>query len=170
MVVTLNDVTDQFAREAEIRMAHETLDDAIESLDEGFALYDAEDRLITSNSRYRNFNKVCADIIQPGMRFRDLVETKFKRGSYYGDADAVEQWLKQHKERRFTEYGVGYEFKQSDGRWVHYVNQPDASGRHGRDLDGYYNAKGDGTLVARKRGFDPQDFGSVANTDNGQSR
>ena len=44
----------------EVAEARQRLIDAIESISEGFALYDAEDRLVLCNSRYR-------ELLYPGL-------------------------------------------------------------------------------------------------------
>src|SRR3546814_11225734 len=47
--------------EAELRRADQRLRDAIESLGEGFVLWDRENRLVLCNSRYRDFYGPVAD-------------------------------------------------------------------------------------------------------------
>jgi PAS domain S-box-containing protein len=122
-IASMVDLTEQLDREEALQRAHETLEDAIESLSAGFALYDADDRLITCNSRYQEFNQLCSDILKPGLKFEDLVRTGAERGKYPGDSEEVEAWLKAHKDNRYASYGGGFEFRQSDGRWVSYSNQ-----------------------------------------------
>ncbi len=56
----------------EVAEARQRLVDAIESISEGFALYDAEDRLVLCNSRYREIlYPGIADAVVPGTPFRD---------------------------------------------------------------------------------------------------
>ena len=69
------DLTERKAREEELNDARETLSDAIESLSEGFALYDKDERLITCNSRYKEFHTKCADVIEPYVKWSDVIET-----------------------------------------------------------------------------------------------
>jgi len=127
-IVSMIDLSEEREREKALQQAHETLEDAIESLSEGFALYDADDRLITCNSRYREFNEICSDILVPGMPFRKLVLTSAERNIYSGGMDEVQAWLKEHEANRYASYGGGFEFKQSDGRWLLYSNQPTRQG------------------------------------------
>ena len=54
------------AREAGLRHAREILEDAIESLSEGFALYDRNDRLVLCNERFREYNEIAADRLASG--------------------------------------------------------------------------------------------------------
>ncbi len=53
----------------EIREARARLTDAIETISEGFSLYDAEDRLVVCNSRYRELFASHADVMVPGTPF-----------------------------------------------------------------------------------------------------
>jgi PAS domain S-box-containing protein len=127
-IVSMIDLTEEREREEALQRAHETLEDAIESLSEGFALYDSDDVLITCNSRYREFNEICSDILKPGMRFKELVLTSAARNKYSRGIEEVDAWLKEHEANRYASYGGGFEFKQSDGRWVLYSNQPTRQG------------------------------------------
>ncbi len=45
-------------------------------MSDGFVMFDAEDRLIACNSRYRDFYRISAPFIQPGARFEDIMREK----------------------------------------------------------------------------------------------
>ena len=47
--------------------------DAIESISEGFALYDADDRLVMCNNRYREIYDLSADLLVTGVKFEDYI-------------------------------------------------------------------------------------------------
>ena len=53
----------------EIALAREMLANAIESLSEGFALYDEDHRLVMCNRHYRELNEPVAELIKPGMKW-----------------------------------------------------------------------------------------------------
>src|SRR3546814_6810116 len=88
------------AKEAELREARETLQDAVESLTLGFALYDTEARLMMCNQRYREFNFMSADMLVPGTRWIDFIRTGAERGQYLGAEGRVEAWLAERRELR----------------------------------------------------------------------
>jgi PAS domain S-box-containing protein len=69
-----------------VRSAHHALVDGIESLEDGFLLYDADDRLVLSNQRLLELVPAVADVIKPGVRFEDVVRVAAARG-YYPGAD-----------------------------------------------------------------------------------
>ncbi|MFN8924533.1 MAG: PAS-domain containing protein, partial [Rhodospirillales bacterium] len=43
---------------------------AIESIPDGFVMFDADDRLVVCNARYRDYYAVTGDAIRPGARFQ----------------------------------------------------------------------------------------------------
>jgi len=125
IVITWRDVTERREREQALAHAHETLEDAVESLSEGFALYDADDRLVVCNRRYRAMNRICADIVKPGMRFADLIWTGFERGEYAVPRAQVERWLADYENVRSSAGSIlGFEYENSQGRWYSYSSQP----------------------------------------------
>ncbi|MFQ5766244.1 MAG: PAS-domain containing protein, partial [Rhodospirillales bacterium] len=80
------DVTRLKTSEEELRNSQEQFLGAVAALQEGFALYDADDRLVVCNDEYRRLHPKMEDILKPGMRFEDLVRTNIKRGM---NADAI---------------------------------------------------------------------------------
>ena len=48
--------------------------EALESISEGFTLYDADGVLVACNSRFRDYSGV-PEMVVPGMRFEDLIRT-----------------------------------------------------------------------------------------------
>ena len=63
----------------EIEKARDLLRDAIESLKEGFALYDDDRRLVLFNQRYAEMNKGVADLLQPGLDWEILMRETARR-------------------------------------------------------------------------------------------
>jgi PAS domain S-box-containing protein len=128
VVITWREITERRERQEALAHAHETLEDAVESLSEGFALYDADDRLVVCNRRYRAMNRICADIVRPGMLFSDLIWTGFERGEYPVPREQVERWLADYEEVRASAGSIlGFEYENSHGRWYSYSSQPTRS-------------------------------------------
>jgi PAS domain S-box-containing protein len=65
--VTLAKESENVLRESEARFRG-----AIEGLQEGFALYDANDNLVMCNDEFRNLHTHCPDYIKPGMSFEAM--------------------------------------------------------------------------------------------------
>ena len=55
--------------------AQTRLTDALGSISEGFVLFDADDRMVLCNSRYRELYPGVADLMQPGLEFEHLIKT-----------------------------------------------------------------------------------------------
>lgn len=76
------------------------LSHALESMADGFALFDAKDLLIAYNRRYIELNPSIADVIAPGCSFTDLLKTSVTRQSYMlGDTrpeDFMRWRIKEH--------------------------------------------------------------------------
>ncbi len=115
-VTSLVDLTERKEREAELRQAREVLEDAIESIAEGFALYDKDDRLVMCNTRYQEFNEACADVLRPGLAWEDLIRIGAERGQYVAAVGWIDDWLEEQKVQRGNEKNDKV-FQQSDGRW-----------------------------------------------------
>jgi signal transduction histidine kinase len=61
------------------------LTSAVDSIADGFALYDADDALVFANRAYRDLHASIADLIKPGVRFESLI----RAGLECGDGRAV---------------------------------------------------------------------------------
>ena len=61
-------------------ITNELLAEAFEALEEGIAIYDAEERLVMCNQRYRDLLGPMSDMIRPGMHWRDLIHGCVQRG------------------------------------------------------------------------------------------
>lgn len=102
----------------DVAEARQRLIDAIESISEGFALYDGEDQLVLSNSRYREL--LYSDLaieLTPGTTFEHIIRRSAERG-YIRDAEGrFEEWvagrLSQHRNP-----GEPWVQRRSDGRWI----------------------------------------------------
>src|SRR5262249_61158015 len=77
----------------EIAQARQQLTDALESISEGFFLFDAEDRLVGCNDRFRKLYPGLADVVVPGVTFEQITRAVAERGIVAGIADRDEQWI-----------------------------------------------------------------------------
>ena len=74
----------------EIAQARQQLTDALESISEGFFLFDAEDRLVVCNDRFRELYPGLADVVVPGVTFEQIIRAVAERGIVAGMADRDE--------------------------------------------------------------------------------
>jgi adenylate cyclase len=102
----------------DVAEARQRLVDAIESISEGFALYDREDRLVLCNSRYREIMYPgIADVVVPGTSFETIIRGAAERGLVADARGREEQWaaerLQQHRNP-----GEPHVQRRGDGRWI----------------------------------------------------
>ena len=102
----------------EVAEARQRLIDAIESISEGFALYDAGDRLVLCNNRYRDMlYPGIADSVSPGTQFEAIIRNAVRQGLVEDAKGREEEWiaarLAAHRELNTTlvQHRAG-------GRWI----------------------------------------------------
>ncbi len=93
---TATDVTDLKRVEEALRTSEELFRSALENLQEGFALYDADDRLVTCNDEYRRLLGSVADLLVPGTTFEEINRTAIERGAV---APAIGRAEEHHRDR-----------------------------------------------------------------------
>jgi adenylate cyclase len=97
--------------------ARRRLTDALESISEGFFLFDVEDRLVVCNSRFRELYPGLADIVVPGVAFETILRTVTQRGILTDTAGRTEGWIRERLERHRNPGGPLLHH-QSDGLWI----------------------------------------------------
>lgn len=102
----------------EVATARQRLVDAIESISEGFSLYDVDDRLVLCNSRYREIMYAgIADVISPGTPFDAIVRSAAERGLIADAKGREEEWIAKRIQQHQTP-GDPHVQQRGDGRWV----------------------------------------------------
>ncbi len=100
------------AERAEIQLQH-----AIDGTSEGFALFDAEDRMVLCNERFREIYADVADLYVTGARFEDIVREAARRGVYASDENALEGYVAERLARHGNPSGT-WEQMLSNGQCV----------------------------------------------------
>src|SRR5215469_268841 len=135
---TVSDITERKTQAEALTLARDqaasaqaTLIDAIESLNDAFALFDADDRLILCNRRYAqlltDFDRV-DDIV--GMRFEDIVRLSIAKGEviepqFGGD---VEAWVAERVRRHRNPGPETPNLQTAGGRWFQVTERRTQSG------------------------------------------
>jgi len=117
IVSVRTDITAQKQAERRLHRAREALEDAIESLSEGFALWNQDDELITCNSRYRDFHSAGAEHLVPGVAWTEVMRKGLDQGHFTDAVGREDDWLHDRIQMR-RELMTNLEYEQSDGRWV----------------------------------------------------
>ena len=97
--------------------ASRRLGDAIETINEGFALFDAEDRLLLCNQTYRSLWPAIADEIVPGIGFDEIADRIGETGSSLGEMIAPDRWISERVAQHDVARG-GHVIALADGRWI----------------------------------------------------
>ncbi len=102
----------------EIAEARQRLIDAIESISEGFSLYDQEDRLVLSNMRYKTLlYPGMEDTIKPGILFAEVIQNAAQAGLVEEAVGRVDEWIAERLERHQNPSSTFVQ-RRSDDRWI----------------------------------------------------
>jgi signal transduction histidine kinase len=108
------------------RRAQSMLQDAIEQLEEGFVLFDADDRLIMCNRRYRQLYAGTTAVIGPGWSFEAILRAAVEAREFGEPADR-EAWIAERLAERKTAFGT-LERQLPNGRWILYSDERTSQG------------------------------------------
>ncbi len=90
---------------------------ALDSVDVGFMLFDADGRLVMCNARARDMLKPVEHRLQTGVPFADISAAMVDAGMVdLGDGEGG-GWLRQRVDRRFAPRGA-FDQRLADGRWL----------------------------------------------------
>src|SRR5262249_5872025 len=92
--------------------------DAIESISEGFCLYDADDKLILFNSRYPEMlHGGATDVIERGVSFETIARSAAANGLIPDARGRVDEWVAGRLEQHRNPKGTHLQ-RRADGRWI----------------------------------------------------
>ena len=92
--------------------------EAIESISEGFAYYDADDKLILCNSCYREMLHPGEDAeFHAGMSFENIIRRSAARGDIADAAGRVEEWVAQRLSQHRSP-GPPQVQRRANGQWI----------------------------------------------------
>ena len=112
----------------EIAEARQRLVDAIESISEGFALYDKDDCLVLSNSRYRELlHPGSDDIPQPGTSFANIIRAAAESGLVCEADGRIDEWIPQRLAQHRDPRGPQLQRRGKD-RWIQISERKTADG------------------------------------------
>ena len=151
------DITDQKRAQQALMESEQRIGDAVESIREGFALYDAEDRLVHFNATYKRLHPGARNIIKQGMKFEEMLRVSVAKGGIPAAKGREEAFIADRLERhrnpqgsieRKLGDGITYlinERRTGDGGWAITLNditelrtaQLEAEAAHKRLLDAF---------------------------------
>lgn len=115
--------------------ARAELEMAIESMDDGFAVYDGERRLSMCNQQFRDLYPGVEALGGTGFTLTELLEDSFGRGLYFferrfGGGAVIAENFDDWSRLRLTRYDTGEPNleRMAGGRWIEIVHSPTPSG------------------------------------------
>src|SRR4030081_724734 len=122
-------VTEREARlsekSGELPRANMHFDAALNNMSQGLCLFDASARIVVCNQQYLQMYRLSPAVVQPGCSLHDLITHRKEVGYFTGDVD-------HYCDRIVENVALGEPFasivEASDGRVVHVLNRPIATG------------------------------------------
>jgi two-component system, cell cycle sensor histidine kinase and response regulator CckA len=114
---TITNETEAIVASQRARLADRLLRDAVDSISEGFVIFDAEDRLVMANEAYRRMYPEITDLMRPGTTFEDIVRTGVTRGQFADAEGREEEWIAERIRYHHQTQGA-VEQRLSGDRWA----------------------------------------------------
>jgi PAS domain S-box-containing protein len=112
-----SDVSARKNAELASRRSEQRLTDAIESITEGFSLYDAEDRLVVCNSAYGELLYPGLGTPVPGTPYEALIRNAALLGLIEDAKGRIDEWVA-GRLAKHRQPGPPHVQRRSDGRWI----------------------------------------------------
>lgn len=105
-------------QKSSLDFAQRQLHEGIESMSEGFALFDKEDRLVLFNSVYKEMYSSHADAIQVGNTLEEILRLGLERRAFSDAIDNEETWLAERLAEHLEPGSIPVEQRLSNGKWL----------------------------------------------------
>jgi class 3 adenylate cyclase/phosphoglycerate-specific signal transduction histidine kinase len=122
-----NAIAVQEANLREIQATRQRLADAIESISEGFSIFDVDDRLVISNNREEMLYPDMPEMIIPGVTFEELLRRVVSNGLVVDALDDPEAWIAERL-RQHRNPGPTHIQQRSNGRFIMVSERKTADG------------------------------------------
>jgi signal transduction histidine kinase len=110
--IDINTQYEMIAEQSRARLMH-----ALDVMGDGFALYDADDRIVLYNRKYIDYSPFVADVISPGVRKEEILRKSTERGAFILNGRSPEDYIQWRLERHRNPTEP-IEVQLADGRWL----------------------------------------------------
>ena len=114
---TGTDVTAEVEATRSAARAEARLREAIESINDGFALFDENDRLVICNRRFKEIDALGSELA-PGTSWEEILRAGVERGCYAAARESAEAYVAERLEHHRRGDGSVLEHQLADGRWI----------------------------------------------------
>lgn len=114
---TITNETEAVAADHRATRANRLLRDAVDSISEGFVIFDADDKLVMCNEAYRRMYPEIADLMVPGTTFAEILGAGVARGQFADAVGREDTWLRE-RIRQHRQLDGAIEQRLSAGRWA----------------------------------------------------
>ena len=123
------DVTAQIEAQRRAEQSESVLRSAIHAMDEAFALYDTDDRLLFCNDKYRHLVFRNPDDLRLGTAYEDVIRQSTADGLLMAEGMDRETWIADRilRSRRHESSEIR---KLNNGRWIRFVDYRTPDGFH----------------------------------------
>src|SRR5262249_30172891 len=111
------DISDEVEAGRRLQRSEARFLDAAESMSEGFALYDSDDRLVMCNHRYREILAPIAPQVIPGACFEAILRASLNSAPLADDASDAQRWVARRLELHRRPPSV-IEVHRGNGSWL----------------------------------------------------
>ena len=121
---TGSDITAEREQTERVRLAEQRYMEALENINEGFALFSADEQLIACNERYRRMHlrggtDQGSEPVKLGMTVRELFALRARNGLYDLLPDQTAEEFADSKLANFRSFREHWYWQTADGRWIH---------------------------------------------------
>jgi len=121
LIGAAQDVTEWLETRQRARASERTLYTAIEALDEAFALYDAHEKLVFCNEKYREIAGAQERRIVPGLTFEQVMRIGIEANAYLDARKDPQQWLADQLQTMRRPHSSVHQHL-GDDRWVNVIS------------------------------------------------
>jgi diguanylate cyclase (GGDEF)-like protein len=112
-------------KSCELESANVRFDAALNNMSQGLCLFDASARIVVCNQQYLQMYALSPAVARPGCTLHDLIVHRKQTGYFTGDVD---DYVRRILENVAKGQSFSWVVEASDGRFVHVLNRPIASG------------------------------------------
>jgi two-component system, cell cycle sensor histidine kinase PleC len=106
------------------KRAEQLLNSGIEALDDGFVMFDADDRLILCNDKYREIYDFPQEVLKPGTPYSEILAAWAKKQKFPADTLERMEWLDRRQGQHHAGETINIEQHLADGRVIKVSNHP----------------------------------------------